>query len=264
MKNTMKKAVLAVLLAFAPMLAFGQANTLSQTTLSAAVTSSANIITVASATGITAPTGAPGTATSLYVLDTAGMGELMTVTAVNGTTISVTRGSSGTSGQAHVSGAMVLAGRPNWFYVSDIGGACTTANTLVTPYLNVRNGNEWLCSTVTKTWVPGFGNTFTTDDAAPTTAVASAAGLITPSGPLFHVTGSLAITGFNIPVGCNATAVGQCSFTIIPDAVFTYTAANNIGLASTGLNAGTAVVVVNQPIMFIWDAKNSKFLPLSQ
>jgi hypothetical protein len=262
MKTLKKLFIVAVLLAFAP-LAYAQQNTLAQTTLAAAVTSSANVLTVASATGITAPTGAPGTATSIYVQDASGPGELMTVTAVNGTAVNVTRGSNGTQGQAHVSGAMVLIGRPNWFYASDPGGACTAANTLVTPYVNVRTGDQWLCSTKAGVlaWIPGFSNRWA---ASLTADVASAAGAILPSGPLFHVTGTAAITGFTIPVGCNATASGSCSFTIIPDAVFTYTAAGNIAPASTALNAGTAVVVVNQPITFIWDSSTSKFNPNTQ
>ncbi|MGH7994366.1 MAG: hypothetical protein ACREDQ_12670 [Limisphaerales bacterium] len=266
MKITMmKKAVLAILLAFAPMLAFAQQNTLTQTTLSTAITSSQTVFNVASATGITAPTGAPGTATSIYIQDTGLTGELVEVLAVNGTTLTVRRGANGTAGQAHVSGAMVLAGRPNWFYISDPGGACTAANTLVTPYVNVRDGDQFLCSTKTGvlSWVPGFTSS-NQNNAGLTADVASAAGAILPSGPLFHVTGTAAITGFTVPVGCNATASGSCSFTIIPDGVFTYTAAGNIAPASTGLNAGTAVVVVNQPITFIWDSSTSKFNPNTQ
>jgi hypothetical protein len=54
-------------------------------------------------------------------------------------------------------------------------------------------------------------------------------------------------------VGCAATAVGTCSFTIIPDGAFTWTTAGNIALAGTA--------VVNKALTFLWDAKNSKWVP---
>jgi hypothetical protein len=121
------------------------------------------------------------------------------------------------------------------------------------PLLNVLTGEQFLCSTITNTWVPGFSNAWLPVAGGPTTAVASAAGAILPSGPLFHVTGTAAVTGFTIPVGCAATAVGTCSFTIIPDGAFTWTTAGNIALAGTA--------VVNKALTFLWDAKNSKWVP---
>jgi hypothetical protein len=245
MKTLKKILILAVLLAFAP-LAYAQQNTLIQTTLTNAITSSATTIVVGSATGITAPTGAPGTATSIYIDR-----ELLTVTAVNGTAISVARGANGTAASGHAAATMVLAGRPNWFYISDPYGSCVTASTLVTPYLNVRNHNEWLCSSVTLDWGPGWGNL----DEPPqvTAAVASAAGQVTPSGPMFHITGALAITGFLTPIGMNATGGGGGCFVVIPDGAFTWTTANNIALAGTA--------VVNKALTFCWDATNSKWIP---
>jgi hypothetical protein len=81
-----------------------------------------------------------------------------------------------------------------------------------------------------------------------TAKVASAAAAILPSGPLFHVDGTLAVTGFTVPVG----GVGA-SFSIIPDAVFTWTTAGNIALAGSA--------VVNKLLTFTWDATNSKYIP---
>ena len=52
--------------------------------------------------------------------------------------------------------------------------------------VNVANGRQWLFSTVLNAWVPGWNND---NPKAVTAAVASAAAAITPSGPLFHVTG---------------------------------------------------------------------------
>lgn len=232
--------------------AFGQ-TALTQTTLSAAV-ATGQTVTVASATNIAAPT--PGHGVVLFVNQ-----EAMYVNSVSGTTIGVFRGYAGTPVQSHVSGARVLVG-PIQNGVSafnpvtagvdaqgDPGGACTAANTLYTPFLNIKNGRQWLCSTVTLTWVPGWGNV--SQSAAPTAAVASAAGVITPSGPLFHITGALAITGFTIPVGFPVKS--GATFCVIPDGTFTTTTASNIALASTA--------VVNKTLCWTYDTANAKFTP---
>ena len=118
----------------------------------------------------------------------------------------------------------------------------------------MTNGNEYLCSSVTSTVVSGFQNSTFYAPVGPTTAVASAAGLITPSGPLFHVTGTAAITGFNIPVGFNVTAGANPAFCIIPDGAFTTTNANNIAIASTG--------VVSKTLCYSYDPNAAKpFFP---
>ena len=184
---------------------------------------------------------------------------------VNGqTTIyNVLRAAQGTKAAYHANGAMALIGvmSPQFggtagsggFQVVDppVGGVCSLAG--LTPWINVLTGEQWLCSTVTANWVPGYNNRFPPATARVTAAVASAAGLITPSGPLFHITGTAAITGFNIPVGFNATATGGGQFCVIPDGIFTTTTANNIALASTA--------VVNKLLCWTWDATNSKFVP---
>lgn len=222
---------------------FAQQNTLGSTTLSAAAGVSDTNLYVASATGILAPSG--NTQTILYIDR-----EAVFVTGLNGTTISVIRGYSGTRATKHVNAANVLVGRPDWFYSDDPQGACTTASTFATPYVNIVGGTQWLCSTVTLQWVPGWGNPGNSSQPiGATTAVASAAGLVTPSGPLFHVTGTSAITGFTVPVGYNGG-----SFCIIPDAIFTTTAANNIALASTG--------VVSKRLCYSYDSNAAKpFFP---
>ena len=243
-------SILAVILGLNPAQAQTAQNTLTMTTLSADVSTSSNTVQLASVTGITVAQNT--TATILYI-----DGEEMVVLAVNTTakTAHVSRGQGGTPAAGHRSGVMVLAGNPTWFFNHDPQGLCssTTASVLATPYVNVINGNQRLCSTVTKTWVPGFQNSHLASLATVTTLVASAAGTVTPSGPLFHINGTNAITGFVTPVGCNATAVGACQFTVIPDATFTWTTATNIALAGTA--------VVNKTITFTWDATNSKWVP---
>jgi hypothetical protein len=239
MKKTTLSLSLFLLLAVS---AFGQ-TALTATTLSSAVsTSYGTTITVASATGITV-----SPATILYV-----DGEAMVVNSVSSTNIGVRRGAVGTAANPHLSGAMVLAGPPAAFISYDPSGSCTNGQGLFlySPIVNVRRGNQWLCSSVTSRIVPGFGNIDFTPP-QPTTAVASAAAKVTPSGPLFHITGALAITGFNIPVGFDPKGGG--TICVIPDGTFTTTTANNIGLASTA--------VVSKTLCWTYDANTAKFYP---
>lgn len=271
---TFKKisTLLIVLVALAG-LSFGQA-ALTQTTLSSAVNGPtfysgspntfSQTVTLASCTGIAAPI-LPGTPSSVIYVGREAMG----VFAVNTTTcvLTVNRGYMGTQPAPHPSGDMVLFG-PNYAVTVGTGGnpvpnglfqqdpppgSCTAANTPTAPWVNVLTGAQWLCSTITNTWVPGFNNPLYPMSAAPTASVASVAGATLPSGPLFHVTGTNAITSWTVPVGCNATAVGGCSFTIIPDAICTWTNAGNIALGGS--------CVVNKALTFTWDAKNSKWIP---
>lgn len=79
------------------------------------------------------------------------------------------------------------------------------------------------------------------------TPVASLAGAITPTGPIFHVTGVAAITGINVPAGFS----GQ--ITVIPDGIFTWTTAGNIFLAGTA--------VVGKAIIFTYDSTTKKWYP---
>jgi hypothetical protein len=241
---------------------------LTQTTLTAAVgagqtpfsgttTAYTTTIPVASTTGLIA-SGVPLYIQSIIYIDQ----EAMAVISFNTTTLQavVQRGYLSTTVQPHNSGTMVLIGPPGAFNSQDpmgsngaLPGACVAAATAFTPYINVTTGRQWLCSTITNTWVAGWNN-----DVSPpmaTATVASAAGLITPSGPQFAVTGAAAITGFNIPVGFNATTSGGGCFVITSAAgsTWTWTAATNISIAGTG----TAL----KAFSFCWDATSSKFIP---
>jgi hypothetical protein len=241
--RTMKlsKAFMGLVLLLIAFAGVSQAQTaLTQTTLSAAVNSSSNRVVVASATGVTA------NSTMLFIDN-----EALFVTGVNGTTLSVVRGQFGTKGFGHISGAGVLLGPPNAFISYEPSGSCTNGQGLFlySPVVNVVTGNQWLCSTVTGKIIPGFLNV--ADPPGVSTAVASAAGVIVPSGPLFHITGALAITGFTIPVGFDPKGGGQiCA---IPDGTFTTTAAGNIALASTA--------VVSKTLCWTYDANTAKFYP---
>lgn len=213
---------------------------LTQTTLAAAINSSTTRITVASATGVVANS-------TLMLIDN----EALFVSSVQGVNIGVIRGSSGTKAFAHIAGSGVLLGPPPAFIAYEPSGACTagTGIFLYTPVVNLITGNEWLCSSVTGKIVPGFGNV---GDPFQVTAAVASATLITPSGPLFHVTGTTTITGITIPVGFDPkTGPGFC---IIPDGIFATTAANNIALITTA-------TVVSKPLCYTYDANTTKFYP---
>lgn len=269
------KALLLIALTLG-MAGLGYAQTsLTQTTLAAAVSIGAQNLASGTATGFNQTYVQLASATNVqqavngqpvtfFYVDQELFG-VLTVLPGQTTFFNVLRGQMGTKEAAHVSGTNVLVGStsPQYagfsgsggFQVTDppFNGACTATGTGLTPWINVLTGYQWLCSTVTGTWVPGFSNPFATDVAKVTAAVASAAGLVVPSGPLFHITGALAITGFTVPVGFNATAAGGGAFCVIPDGTFTTTTANNIALASTA--------VVNKLLCWQWDATNSKFVP---
>ena len=237
----MNKSIrIAILGLMAAAFAFAQQNLIVQTSLSGAITASQTTFAVASATGINAPTGnSPGSV--LYVVDIGQTrGEAMKVVAISSTTVTVRRDGPGKA-VAHASAAMVLvATSPNWFYSSDPTGSCVAATVFASPWVNIQNGNQWLCSAKTLTWTPGWGNS----DAAPQvlsgTATASVAGATAIAGPLVEISGTNAITSFTMSVGWN----GQ-PFCVNPTGAFTTTATNNIAKASTA--------VASKTLCFAWD-----------
>lgn len=271
-------ASLLVLLAGLAGACFGQTS-LTQTTLASAVSgpslysgSSPTIsgtVTLAACTGLAGPI-LPGTPSSIIYVGREAMG----IWSINLTSCNavVSRGYLGTNAAPHPSGDMVLYGPnyavtiaqggnpvPNGLFQQDppVNGTCVPTATPTSPWVNVLTGSQWLCSSITNTWVPGFQNPWITDGAWQTATVPAAAGAVTPSGPLFVISGAGAITGFNIPLGCDATAVGGCSFTVISaaGATWTWTAAGNIMTAGTG--------TAGHLFTFIWSASLQKFVPSS-
>lgn len=233
---------------------------LTQTTLATAANQNALAINVTVATNFANP--AANIQQCIYVINPdQTVGELMYVTGVSGNQVAVSRlsmfrqsfyaGATIVIGPAPNSGAYVGAlGFGSGFFETDPVGDPSVPGTypgvpFFTPWLNATNGNQWLQG-INGQWVPGFNNP--SAQKGVTAAVASVAGFILPSGPLFHVTGALAITGITIPVG-----FAGGSFTIIPDGTFTFTNANNITVAGTA--------VVNRPLTFTYDSSTLKFSP---
>lgn len=115
---------------------------LNSTTLAAAMTATATTLTLTSASAFAnATVGAPAVGNLLFVEL-----EAMTITAINGTSVSVIRGQSGTKAAGHLSGAVVFTGPGSAFRQSDpLMMACTPTTMGVRPWINVINGNVWRC-----------------------------------------------------------------------------------------------------------------------
>jgi hypothetical protein len=235
---------------------------ISATSLAAAMDASTPSIKVASTTGITiAQAGQPVT----YAYIDQELVGIMYQTALPSqpTVYSVLRGQFGTKAHAHSSGDMVLIsatrGNGPGAFSSPGAGGFQQSNPPINGtcsgnlWVNVLTAAQWLCSSVTGTWVPGWNNPLAAQSPGTTAAVASASA-ITPSGPLFHLTGTTGITSFTIPVGFNATAAGAGQFCYINDSTASTTAGNNIGATITG--------VANTRVCWAWDAANSKFYPV--
>ena len=174
---------------------------LNVTTFSAAVALTDTVVNVASATGITAPNyqvGDPIQGISSGITFLFCEQEMMRVTKVNGTFISVARGELGTQASAHGASAPVLAGLPTDF------PAFTPAQQTDVPAYPVK--------------FQGFS--------AP---VASAATIAAP-GPFFHVTGGTAVNIITPPAG-----MVEGEITIVFDSTCTWTSsAVTNGLAASG------------------------------
>jgi hypothetical protein len=237
--NTINKIALSLVALFACVTAQAQ-TALTSTTLSAAVADArVGTVAVTSATSFTVG--------NLMYVDK----EAMRITAVNGTLISVVRGTNQTPSTLHASLANVLTGSPSAFTsaTTSMSGTCTGAATYA-PTIDVRSGDMYYCLTTTTASVSVWQkNPYTSFGAAQVTAaVASAAGAVTPTGGLFHMTGSLAITSFSLPSGF--VSGGFC---VIPDAAYTTTATNNIALATTG--------VISKLQCWKYDFVTAKFYP---
>lgn len=122
-------------------------NILSNTTLSSAVNTAQTSITL---TSVTVNSGGAST----YSAMAAGMTifvdlEAMRVVSVSGTTVQVARGSSPTTAQSHPNAAKVLWGPSAYFQQADPPYGSCTAPVLFIPWINLRNGNNWLCRSST-------------------------------------------------------------------------------------------------------------------
>src|SRR5690242_13733763 len=129
------------------------ATSLTQTTTASYTSANSSVIKVASATGISARTN--NQYQKLYVINPGkAQGELMDVVSVSGTYITVSRLAEYKG--SILSGAIVLigpsdvtqAGGPGGFQECDPYGAPTADPSILTPWVNVITGAQWIYSSV--------------------------------------------------------------------------------------------------------------------
>lgn len=178
------------------------------TTLSAALNIYNNTFGVASATGVTAPNFTTGAGVTLALCES----EMMVVTAVNGTFISVLRGQYGTAASSHAASAPILFG-----LVSDFPNFTAAANP--TTYR---------------------------DFSAPV----AGANTNTITGRWFHLTGTVIMKTLTVPAGfvggeVNIVFDGSA-------AGLTWDATGNINVAGTAGTAGTMVTFTYDPSISKW------------
>jgi hypothetical protein len=278
--NYLKAALVVLALLCVPALSQAQQNLLVQTTLSVAQAAPATpgaapvpygTVQIASSTGIVGYSLNPTqtiNAQQLWVLYIDREEEA--VITVQGAVLSVIRGYNSTVATSHVAGTMVLYGKAAWFYNYDPGAileqggtsavsggtACVLATVFAHPWVNVRTGEQFICSTDTLSWVPGFNQGFGAGgNNVPTAGTeASVAGTNAVLGPVFAISGTNAIVTFTPPVGFNTTAAGGGCFTVIPKGIFTWTAAGNISVAGT-------TTAITQNVTFCWNPYTSKWVP---
>lgn len=229
---------LALALCMAPAPASAQ-TTLTSTTLAAAFVNGATpptTLTLTSVTGVTASS--LGAFTTYLWIDR----ELMGVSSLNGTRVTVVRGQGGTIPRSHNNAAAVWLGPPGAFLragPNDPSGQCQRTLLAYVPRINPTTGDMFDCLGVTTAgqWaqvdqpgVPVVGST-----------VASAT-TITPTGTYFVVSGTTAIATITVPAGW---APGM-AIEIQPSGVFATTTAGNIGLVSSAS-------VVGRVMRLTWD-----------
>ena len=153
----MIRYITAFLLALMPLAAQTSLNT---TTTTAAMSREQATMFVTSATGFAA-------GRSAYIVDSDGQpGELMTITAVSGSTITVLRGAGGAQ-YPHVSGATVYVGPTDAFNATAPVGGCNIAQVPYTPWINIITGYRYTCTsgawTCANCGTGGGGSTFNPD-----------------------------------------------------------------------------------------------------
>lgn len=189
------------------------------TTLSGAATASDVQIGVAAATGITAPVTTTGSGFTYLKVDD----EMMFVTGLNGTLISVLRGQLGTQSVAHAVSTPVL-----------IGGPADFPNFV--PVQGVES--------------PKLPYNFS--PIGPPLAIDASNAVAPTNGYIHHVTGTAIIKTITVPAGL----VSGGKVTLIFDgsgAGLTWDATDNIALAGS--------VLVLQAVTFFYDPTTSKWYP---
>ena len=251
MRNFLKTMFLAALLAvISVQLGWGQ-HTMTSTTLSAAVTRAATTISVASATGVVV--------TDIAFVDD----EAMRVTAISGTTLTVTRGVAGTGTTRHASGATIYIDEPRYFGTDPAntgapvsGTPCTSTVELVLPRVDPRTGQIWNCTG--SLWVPQAitdvaltSPTITTDIRSVSAGSATVGTDALPFGEIFHQ-GATVIQLEGATANASETVISVTDPTgdraiTIPDAGGTVMLSS---LATNGADAANAVTGASNALVY--------------
>jgi hypothetical protein len=140
--------LLTLALVFAPTIVQAQnpgaaSYRLSNTTLNGAINATQTTLVLTAATALAGSSfGAPQVGHAIFIDR-----ELMTITAVSGTTMTVRRDY--TQAAAHATGRIVFTGPPDMFRKTDPPlGSCVAAS-FPMPWINVMNGNVWNCVVTT-------------------------------------------------------------------------------------------------------------------
>lgn len=136
MIKTLRILVCSALLALVGLVPASAQTTVTSTTLSATITAAQTKFTVASASDLSAG----------YILFVDR--EAMKVTTVSGTTVTVTRGVSGTGAREHAASAVVYHGAPVEFSANEVvpGSVCTATAEPYLPRIVLPTGNVYQCT----------------------------------------------------------------------------------------------------------------------
>lgn len=192
---------------------------LNATTVSANITLSQTSFGIGSSTGVTAPNYTTGSNVTYGLCEN----EWMLVTGITGTTVSVVRGYFGSQAQAHNSSAPIVFG-----LVTDFPIIVPAIASFVTANSGLQNRYQGVYAPVT------------------------AAGTITPTGPIFHITGTTATSVINLP-----TNFVEGSITVIADAIWTFTSTT----AAQGIAQAGTVTSLGSTVTFTYDAKTALWYP---
>jgi hypothetical protein len=184
--NTLKTLIVALVLLILSASGLQAQTALTTTTLNTALTdTSGTLVSVASATGITAP-GVGAGLTYLYIDN-----EAMSVRAVSGTNITVSRGQTGTRANTHAANQVIyvipaVAAQTNLTTV-DFGGSCTATSYQYLPIINVKTGNIWNCVATTSGTMWQGWNSIPLQETKPRTVVTAQAYTVLPTDYLIVI-----------------------------------------------------------------------------
>lgn len=190
--------------------------TINTTTLSAAVSATQTSFAIASATTVAA-------GQVVYVDH-----EMMLVTALSGTTLTVQRGYNATVGATHASGSLIYTGPPNYFSQNEVAGSCDATAQVALPHVVPASGNVYQCTdSIWVRWATLGVNQFSAGGS--TTYTTSGAITVKPGVSLIGSAGGLSMTLATPTLAQNGMTMS----------IFASTAQAHTITTTAGFNGGT-------------------------